>query len=288
MNYELRTKNGFTLVELLVAVGILAIVLSFSSVIFRVSIDAHRTAIATAEIMQKLRAITDQLNVDFKGARRDHGGYISFGYDGSKIDGEIVRVKSDNIVFFANGDFQSTGQHGGRTVVGNVACIFYTLLDPNSHNGVPEPKEKILVRRQTVLTADDSLPDMDSDPRGEYFKTSLSQWRVAPPFVDPNEWARRPRMNLNNLTQGDLVMYMARGVDNFKIQYVPWTQGGTVQWLPVGDEDSGTINPRAFKFTFTLYDSKGVLKEGRTFTRISFMPSIESSFCLTSLTMRSS
>ena len=62
-----RFLTGFTLIEILVAIGILAIVMSFSSVIFKVGIGAHRTAIANAEIMQKLRAITDQLNADFKG-----------------------------------------------------------------------------------------------------------------------------------------------------------------------------------------------------------------------------
>ena len=60
MNYKLRTNKAFTLIELLVAIGILAVVMSFASVIFRVSIDAYRTAIANAEIMQKLRAITNQ------------------------------------------------------------------------------------------------------------------------------------------------------------------------------------------------------------------------------------
>jgi hypothetical protein len=55
----------------MVAMGILAMVMGFASVIFRVSINAHRTALANAEIMQKVRAITDQLNADFKGLNKD-------------------------------------------------------------------------------------------------------------------------------------------------------------------------------------------------------------------------
>jgi prepilin-type N-terminal cleavage/methylation domain-containing protein len=267
MSYKPGNNKAFTLIELLVAIGILAMVMSFASVIFRVSIDAHRTAIANAEIMQKLRAITSQLDSDFKGARRYYGGYLSFGYENSKVNDVIVRVKSDGIVFFANGDFRSTKQYDNRTVAGNVACVFYALLDPNSYNGVPEPKDKVLVRRQTVLTSDGSLPDSASNPRGEYFKTSLSQLIVTPLFADPNEWTRRPIMNLNNLTEDDLVIYMAKGVDNFKIQYAPWAENA-VQWLPVADERPGSINPKAFKFTFMIYDSKGVLKEGRPFTHI--------------------
>jgi prepilin-type N-terminal cleavage/methylation domain-containing protein len=277
MSYKLRTNKAFTLIELLVAIGVLAIVLSFASVIFRVSIDTHRTAIANAEIMQKLRAITNQLNADFKGLRLDYGGHILFGFGYSKIDEKKVKVKSDNIIFFANGDFESTRQYGGRTVAGNIACIFYSLLDPNSYKSlrdpsyVPEPKEKILVRRQTVLTADNSLPDSDSDPRGEYYKKSLSQWRVEPAFSDPNDWLKQPLMNLNNLTEDDFVIYMAKGVDDFTIQYAQMDVTGKVQWLPIGEDVPGNIYNRAFKFTFKLYDSKDVIRHGRPFTHIVYL-----------------
>ncbi|HPS55403.1 MAG TPA: prepilin-type N-terminal cleavage/methylation domain-containing protein, partial [Sedimentisphaerales bacterium] len=57
-------KKGFTLIELVVAVGILAMMLGFTSVIFNVSIKGARVVNANAEIMQKLRAITDQLDSD--------------------------------------------------------------------------------------------------------------------------------------------------------------------------------------------------------------------------------
>jgi len=113
MNYKRRTYKAFTLVELLVAIGILAVVLSFASVIFRVCIDAHRTAIANVEIMQKLRAITNQLDSDFKGLRKDGEIFVAWvakpvpavaGYKDNDLDGY---ERFDRIVFFADGDFQS-------------------------------------------------------------------------------------------------------------------------------------------------------------------------------------
>jgi len=281
MGHRSRVNKAFTLIELAAAVGILAMVLSFAGVIFKVSINSHRTAIANAEIMQKLRAITDQLNADFAGVRRDRGGYITFGFDSSQIDGRIVQAKSDNIAFFANGDFQSTRQYdrfdpagnllSHRTVPGNIACIFYSMLDPNSYGRVPEPREKILVRRQTVLTADQFLSDADSNPRGEYYKMSLSDWRVVSPFADPNDWAKKPFMNVHNLRDQDLAMYMAKGVDDFTIQFAPRHTPGPVQWWPIGANRPQKINPRAFKFTFKLYDSKGVIERGRTFTHIVYL-----------------
>jgi prepilin-type N-terminal cleavage/methylation domain-containing protein len=264
-----KMKRAFTLIELMVAIGILAMVLSVAGVIFKVSIGSQCMAVANAEIMQKLRAITDQLNADFKAVRYDMGGYVTFGFENSRVGGAIVQVKSDSIIFFANGDFQSTRQYGSGTVAGNVACIFYSLLDPNSYGVVPEPREKILARRQTVLTAD--APAMGSDPRGEYYVASLSEWRVAPPFTDPNDWARKPFMDVHNLREGDLVMYMAKGVDDFTIQFAPRSPAGGVQWLPVGAGSPVKINPRAFKFTFRLYDSKGVIERGMIFTHIVYL-----------------
>ena len=76
MNYKLPTTKAFTLIELMVAIGILAMVFSFAGVIFNVSIDSYRTAIANAEIMQKLRAITSQLDSDFRGLRKDGEIYV--------------------------------------------------------------------------------------------------------------------------------------------------------------------------------------------------------------------
>src|SRR4030043_1814379 len=160
MNNKLRTYKAFTLIELLVAMGILAMVLSFASVIFRVCIDSHRTAIANAEIMQKLRAITDQLNDDFKAV---------IGTYRNRLDFQTRNVNSDSIVFFANGDFQSVrqyeylkpnGTNALKTVSGNVASIYYGQaadpypnVDPNTDPFKGEPKQKLLGRRQTILTS---------------------------------------------------------------------------------------------------------------------------------------
>ena len=67
-------KKGFTLIELVIAIALLAMALGFSGIVFKVSTEMHRTSGANAEIMQKLRAITDQLNQDFEGLQKD--GYL--------------------------------------------------------------------------------------------------------------------------------------------------------------------------------------------------------------------
>jgi len=269
MNSKLRTVKGFTLLELAVAVGLLAMVLSFAGVIFKVSINSQRTAIANAEIMQKLRAITDQLDADFRSVVYEYGGYIGFNTDTFKINGTNVQVNSDCIAFFTSGSFQSTGQYDGETMAGNVACVFYGQPDPNSFSGLPKPQQNMLLRRQTILTGD--APAAGS-PVGEYYRESLSQWRVIRPFADPEDWVKRPLINPNDL-QGYMVMLMAKGVHNFTIEFAEWDTNGQIKWTRSPQTVPQSINTRAFKFTFTLYDSKGVIKDGRTFTHIVYLGS---------------
>ena len=279
MKNKQRTYKAFTLIELVVAIALLVMVLTFASTIFKVSINAHRTAMANAEIMQKLRAITDQLNADFKGRTISPPGKVSFGLRKSNIDGQDVEVRSDCIMFFANGDFQSSGQDKGKTVVGNVAGIFYGQVDPNSST-VLKPKEKILARRQTILTADSSLTNFDLNPPREYCNSKPLSELVADYAADPNNddmknLVKRPILDLSDAN--DLVMYMAKGVDDFTIQFAEWDEiDKKFKWKPEKQsefKEYESIYTRAWKFTFTLYDSKGIIEKGRTFTHIIYIGS---------------
>ena len=283
------TSKAFTIIELLTAVGLMALVISFAGLIFKVSIEGQRTASANAEIMGKLRAVTDQLNADFKGALWSPNGRVRFQYITDP------NVRSDCIVFFANGDFQSTGQYGPsgseKTVVGSVASIFYGLADTAASN----PKEKILVRRQTIITSDTSMDILDFDPVGEYYNEKSLAELIAEQNASPDgnipEMAyliTRPDLDPDNLSEEDVAMYMAKGVDNFTIQYVgtdyddlgnPLLGIEFNDWRPDANDIKGNIDqwnnryftPLAFKFTFTLYDSRGVLQGGRRFTHIVYL-----------------
>jgi len=261
-------KKAFTLIELVVAVALLAMMISFASLIFDMSIDTHRTAMASAEIMQKLQAITGQLNADFKGLRWDPGGRVHF-----TLPAEIAAtgVRADRIVFVANGDFQSTSQYNSKTVAGNIAIIYYGLEDMNA----TDPREKVLVRRQTILTSDDGLTvDFDFEGQTEYHRSSLSDW-IAKIF-DVNDMMVVQDFDWSELN--DLVTCLAEGVDDFTIQYVGWdspVEPFNNEWRPEDNETDEDwlkdFSPRAFKFTFTLYDSKGILEDGKTFTHIVYL-----------------
>ncbi|MHC4676944.1 MAG: PulJ/GspJ family protein [Planctomycetota bacterium] len=212
MNYERRTNKAFTLIELVVAIAILAMLLSFAGVVFKVSIESYRTAAANAEIMRKLRAITDQLNADFRGIRKDCP----------------IRVRGTHVTFFADGDFQSIGQHeygapGGnrKTVAGNIACIFYGRT---ANSG--RPRERILARRQTILTADPTL--IDPNAVGEHFNLPLYAWNNPPPAIAGEL--------LDPAVERDLVRYMAKGVSGFRVHVADWDDvAGRFLWKGESD-----------------------------------------------------
>ncbi len=331
---ELRSLTGFTLVELVVAIGLLAIVLSFAGVIFKVGIESYRTADANTEIMQKLRAITDQLNADFKGLQKDAPLLIWFELELDE-DGNPYR-RHDQILFFANGDFQSTQvyQATGEPVIGNVARIYYGQANPTDPN-VTYLSFNTLAKRQHILTADPDLPvfpDPDTpesfaatfttsnNDNLEYDSISLADWKRLSNNQDNNNWMvlicfennNRPGIDLRS--PSGLHMLMSQGVDSFSVQWGYW-YGGEYQWWPSNEsdfdnmmvahnlpersfgvyfnmpdrvdialrwfdpedaenEDYGNFDgfyPTALKFTFTLYDSKQVFKQGQTFTHIVYL-----------------
>ena len=280
-------KKAFTITELLVAMGLMAVVLAASGAVFYYSVNAQRTASATSEIMRNLRAITDQLNADFEGLCKEAPLLLYF--DINKSGGEEVRA--DRIVFFSTGDFRTTRQYGGKTVAGNVAKIFYgqsaylsgVCPDPCSVSE-EDRREKILARRQIILTSDSSLTFSNPDPPdydlNEYKKTSLAKEisdYVANEIQTMQDWGIRPKIDPNE--GKDIPMFLARGVDNFTIQADAndinrIDPNGVLNWQPKNDDIHNFDKnhyPNALKFTFTLYDSKGIIKGGRTFTHIVYI-----------------
>jgi prepilin-type N-terminal cleavage/methylation domain-containing protein len=271
MNYKQRTNNGFTLIELLVAMGILAMVMAFASVIFRVSIDAQRTAMANAEIMQKVRAITNQLNADFKGLNKDSEIFIAWVAKpvpaGAAKDNDLDGYERfDRVMFFADGDFQSHGSD--PTIRGNTARICYMLAKkPSRVPGQPAVKvdgqkarERILARNQHIITADAVLPDF-LDPNSftesqwfewnnhyEYDKMSLEQWKQLPYDEKNNVLSVVTGIRVGTPTVSQNVwgstidpadpdsihMLLCEGVAEFKIQ--GWYDAQQ-RWLPEVDPD---------------------------------------------------
>ena len=312
------------------------------------SIDTHRTAMASSEIMQKLQAITGQLNADFTGLRKDGEIFVVWVAEPNSYE------RFDRIMFFTGGGFQSYGTD--PMVHGNLARISYMLAKKDGEAAqYQEPQERILARTQHILTDDTDLEDsldintFDNQKWSEwhnlfeYDKIFLDAWKnisaedkqdmltiitdvsvglLGTPRVG-DDW--RGAM-VNPADANSIHMLLCEGVGEFKVQ--GW-YAAEQRWVPEVDPDGdgdltddsdffisgseldpeevpGVLYPyppngrvslggvflpgnpfqellneakfdyipglgRALKFTFTLYDSKGILKEGKTYTHIVYL-----------------
>jgi len=244
-NYESRVTSreprGFTLIEIVVAIAILAMVIAFAGIIFKNSIGAYRISSAQAEIMQKLRVITEQLDGDFKGLRKDAPMFIWFQQDSN----DPCHTRYDQIMFFADGDFQSAKQYaytksdgttGLTTIVGNTARIRYAqsqIYSPslnafrypwlqnmdNYYDRSLTKRQRILARSQHIFAynfppvfpqfAAGNLLTIDPNANNliEYDSNSLAQWKSAAQFG----------VNTHNIITG----CFGDAADNFNF-YRPW------------------------------------------------------------------
>ena len=167
------------------------------------------------------------------------------------------------------------------------------------------PAERILARTQHIMTLDPNLgpaPDIrvlaaqDPDWRRwhnwyEYDKMSLSDWRnLATQQKQQKDDAlsvitglKVGQPDVSEDLRGAIVdpcdsrsihMLLCEGVGEFAVQ--GWEDSETIQrWVPDPNDKQPEIQilglpgqGLALKFTFTLYDSRGIIKNGRTFTHI--------------------
>lgn len=261
-------KKAFTIIELLVAIGLLAGLLAASGIIFKSAIDAQRAATATAEITRKLRTITDQLTADFQGLRKDGEIFLVWV---AKDDSELGRyVRFDRVHFFANGNFHTYHQRDGD-IRGNTARICYMLANrdysntPESKAPNIEPKNRILARTQHVFTPSDTaarpdFPDISNTPatftaedndNSEYDTIFYTQWRDIN-YSDPCASTKGNMLTtitditnisgstnsggaaVNTEDPNSIHMLLAEGVGEFTIQgwYEP-----EQRWFPEVDPD---------------------------------------------------
>ena len=269
---KIRNKRGFTLAEVVTAVGIMVIIVGFTGVIFKSGIEAYRVAGANAEIIQKLQTITTQLDRDFSQLRKDGRLVISYEPPKSRIESDKTgsqtrTVRMDRIYYFTTGDFQSYSYPGIRN---NVARIFFGH-DSNSLSNNNVTLDKCRLARDVMIFTPES-PTLDDMIGGGIsygaFSADPNDLNILISSVDASIIS-----NTNNARR-----VFADNVGEFRIE---WTFGEkkpddplkntliwysqSNNWLP------SSLWPKALKFTFTLYDSKEILKGGRIFTHIVYL-----------------
>ena len=167
-------RKAFTLIEMVVAVAVMAIVMAIAGGIFRAGMQAVRLASANAEIMESFRVITNQLDADFRGLTQESEVFVVWTAD---ADGQH---RVDRIMFHALGDFST--YDGGTLRRGNTARISYSLARNASGQKAYEqsPLSRILVRTQHTY-----IPEADRaglfDPRNDSVTGSTGQTGTASP-----------------------------------------------------------------------------------------------------------
>jgi prepilin-type N-terminal cleavage/methylation domain-containing protein len=279
MMKNFKNNKGFTLVEMITAIAVLVIIIGFSSIIFRTSIDSYRTANANMEIMQKLRAITGQLNTDFEGFCKD--GYLiiktgrvtRYEYKG---DTDFNTVNMDRIYYFTTGDFQSWSNANVRS---NIARVFmgHDDISISDANTLPFriPLSQCKLARDVCLLTPDSASEIDDSNN-----ISFAQCKAYPLALEGDPNAANGILNASvpteiSINQNNVRHLMCENAGEFKID---WTIGeiNSITKRLIWYSQSRTwlttdTKPEAIKFTFTLYDLKGVLKGGRRFSHIVYL-----------------
>jgi prepilin-type N-terminal cleavage/methylation domain-containing protein len=293
-----KNKKAFTLVEMITAIAVLVIMIGFTSVIFRTSIDSYRTANANAEIMQKLRAITDTLDRDFANFQPS-GRLIIKNQIRSKRVYETDPLSAaepnrmDTIYYYAVGDYQSWYDSTTRAMAARI-FIGHDLLSLSSTGNIPLSKGKLL---RDVLLLTQGIPSPYDDSNGVSL-AACTQNRTWLCENDPN--TTHDAIEICNYSfpvdiqthPEDVRRLFAENVGEMKIEWawgVPFSTrylGSPTgfDWKPypielpaiAGSElltewSPYQVKPKALKFTFTLYDSKGILKGGRRFSHIVYL-----------------
>lgn len=169
-----RRVGGFTIMELLVAMALLMILVAISGVVFRVAVNAYRTAVATSEILRKYRAIVDQLDADFSGLRKDGEIFIAWvpGIDRTDDGVDIVEEfnRFDRILFFSTGSTNfdtynlwpelpwvgATINDVQKVVIRNTTARICYMLAKDGQDRPAEaqdPRKRVLARSQHVYTS---------------------------------------------------------------------------------------------------------------------------------------
>ena len=267
-------RKAFTLIELVVAVALLAMMISFASLIFDMSIDTHRTAMASAEIMQKLQAITGQLNRDFEGLCKD--GYLILyseklenrkEFEDSQQTGTF---RTDKLYYFSTGDSQSWFDPDIRS---GIARIYF------GHEGIsignaPVSEWSLARDVQLITPGEFGIDDCNGlsfaefkanvsdtlDDAGSLFGSDGVQIDIQ---ADPNNVRSLMCENV-----GEMIIEWTYGADpNGSLDW-EGEDDTEYQWTPDVPQEGW---PKALRFTFTLYDSRGVLEDGKTFTHIVYL-----------------
>jgi prepilin-type N-terminal cleavage/methylation domain-containing protein len=218
-------KKAFTIVELLVAVALLAMLMAISSMVFAAAVKAYRTAGAAAEIAAKLQVMTQQLDEDIRGLRED-GEFLlvwspwpELDGDGSFLDEDADGIPDrylslDRLLFFADGAFQTYDAQPADTdnngtadstamVYSNLArlCYIFARDERNMEAAQePNPARRMLCRTQHLISGDTTLPSFPNISAWDALIFGQNNFHYEYQTMTMEDW-----FNLSGVIKGDML-----------------------------------------------------------------------------------
>lgn len=279
-------QKGFTIVEMLVAIGLLVAMLTVSVVVFRTAIGAQQKSVATGDYMRSIRSTTMQMEQDFSAI--DLNAPFAIWFD---------RYGSDRVFFFANGVFEqlTSGNLDATQSAYNYGSLFYTtdttsdllrqFVGANRYQDILTPsvnpdneRDNLLTLLNGVLTYDKTDPTTYGLLLNDQVATFKVQVLYGSEFGSIR-WYPEEDPYPAIINDSD---YDAFGSDSFGVFFnIASTSTGdfyVAQDLALMLNDgtgnlNGPVNfavgykPEALKFTITINDPDGRL-ENKTFTYV--------------------
>ncbi len=199
-------KKAFTIVELLVAMGLLAVMMAVSAMVFAYAVRAQRAAAATSEIMSRVQALTQQLSGDLNGLRKD-GEFLIVWQPAEQVDskGAIVPneyISLDRLFLFSSGNAQTFNEQETTTVnvfkriSSNLSRVCYSFDNKFLVNKLPDPvvENRLFCRVRHLVTADAEMPAFPNVAGWNPVTFASDEYKLEYQTMSINEWWNIPNL----------------------------------------------------------------------------------------------
>ena len=273
-----RTDKAFTLVELLVAMGLFAAIMVIGVLVFRTAIHSQQAAARVADFMRDIGSATQLLSDDFSSVDSDAPFGIWFDKDGNA-----------GILVFVTGNFQQISRNNleESSQLKNYAVLVYKI-EGNKLIRYFKPvdrQEDILPHSLNANEIRNNLFNYLSSPTGIVEKYELCdnigkfaiemfydcQYGVARWYPDDNPYPQHAYSDFELMVRDSFGVFFnidAAGSSDFypadKLEIRLIDESGT---LPAKTNFGQDYKPEALKFILTLIDVQNNLDD-KTFTYV--------------------
>lgn len=285
-SFEGRARSAFTLVEMLVAVGMGAMLVVGAAGVFSLATQAVGSSQANTEINNQLRVLWSWLDRDFARIRLD--GPLVLNPQDADLDGDSSTPDEavDQVCFLISGDIPSMRSSNSAS----LAAVLYGPDVSVDTSSLAEPYKWVFTRRGTLIVGDPNISVGVTDIQQSSFAQIVSVFYAAMPtnstppsswdvwtkpdfyydagsgtylFSDPDEL---PAYLLGNVVSFRIVRYYMAGA-SAPVLVNTTTAVADLVFYPTEPK------PAWIEFEIVLRDSAGRLKNGYTATYRVNLPS---------------